>query len=55
MEADIKKKTAKIMKGKKAFKNEMDKRLLASDRDRIWRDAHKRLYKMYAEHRDLSY
>ena len=54
MEEELKKKTVKIMKKKKAFREELGKRLSAPDRDKVWRNAHKRLYRMYAEHRDLS-
>ena len=50
---ELKKKTIKTMKGKKAFKVEITKRLSSSECEKIWRDAHKRLYKMYADHQDL--
>ncbi len=50
---DLKKKTIKTMKGKSAFKDEIVKRLSQDECERIWRDAHKRLYKMYADHVDL--
>jgi hypothetical protein len=49
----LKKKTIKTMKEKEAFKGEITKRLSSSECEKIWRDAHKRLYKMYAEHQDL--
>ena len=49
----LKKKTLKTMKSKEAFKGEITKRLSASECEKIWCDAHKRLYKMYAEHQDL--
>ncbi len=51
---DLKKKTIKTMKGKSAFKDEIVKRLSQAECEKIWRDAHKRLYKMYADHGDLS-
>ena len=51
--SELKKKTIKTMKGKKAFMVEITKRLSSSESEKIWRDAHKRLYKMYAEHQDL--
>ena len=51
--SELKKKTIKTMKGKKAFMVEITKRLSSSECEKIWRDAHKRLYKMYAEHQDL--
>ncbi len=50
---EIRKKTIKTLKGKQAFKNEIDRRFSSSESDRIWRNAHKRLFKMYARHRDL--
>jgi hypothetical protein len=53
MNTDLKKKTAKTMKDKKAFKDEITERLSQAECENIWRDAHKRLYKMYAEHLDL--
>ena len=49
----LKKKTLKTMKSKEAFKGEIAKRLSASECEKIWCDAHKRLCKMYAEHQDL--
>ncbi len=51
--SELKKKTIKTMKEKKAFMVEITKRLSSSECEKIWRDAHKRLYKMYAEHQDL--
>ena len=51
--SELKKKTIKTMKGKEAFKGEISKRLSSSECEKIWRDAHKRLYKMYSEHQDL--
>ena len=51
--SELKKKTIKTMKGKKAFMVEITQRLSSSECEKIWRDAHKRLYKMYAEHLDL--
>ncbi len=50
----LKKKTIKTMKRKKAFKNEIVTRLSLPEFEMIWRDAHKRLYRMYADHQDLS-
>lgn len=43
----------KALKGKKSFKEEMDKRLTKEDSEKAWTDAHKRLAKMYKEHDDL--
>ncbi|MCR5649701.1 MAG: hypothetical protein K6F86_00795 [Lachnospiraceae bacterium] len=42
------------MRDKRAFKVEIDRKVSPSESDKIWRDAHKRLFKMYAGHRDLS-
>jgi hypothetical protein len=53
MNSDLKKKTAKTMKDKKAFKDEITERLSPAECENIWRNAHKRLYKMYTDHLDL--
>ena len=53
MDAEVKKKTIKIMKSKKAFREEISNRFSVTDCEKIWKDAHKRLYKMYMEHKDL--
>ena len=50
---DLKKKTIKTMKGKKAFKDEITTRLSSTECKKIWHDAHRRLYWMYADHQDL--
>ena len=50
---ELKKKTIKTLKGKEAFKNEIFGRFSLNEGDKIWRDAHKRLYKMFADHPDL--
>ena len=50
---EIKKKTNKIMKDKKVFKDEIALRLSDTESEKIWHDAKKRLYKMYVEHNDL--
>ena len=50
---ELKKKTDKTLKGKKVFKDEIAARLSPSESERIWRDAHDRLYRMYAGHQDL--
>ncbi len=50
---DLKKKTIKTMKGKKAFKDEIITRLSLTECKKIWYDAHKRLYRMYSDHQDL--
>ena len=52
--AELKKKTIKTMKGKKVFKDEIAARLSPAESEKIWRDAHERLYRMYDEHQDLS-
>jgi len=54
MDSELKKKTVKTVKGITAFKYEIAERMSEAECDSIWRDAHKRLYKMYAEHSDLS-
>ncbi len=41
------------MKGKKTFKDEITARLSLTECEQIWRDAHKRLYRMYADHQGL--
>ena len=50
---ELKKKTIKTLKGKDAFKKEISGRFSQTECDKVWRDAHKRLYKMYADHPDL--
>lgn len=50
---ELKKKTVRTLKGKEIFKEEIAKRISVPKCNKIWRDAHKRLYKMYAGHRDL--
>ena len=51
---EIKKKTIKTLKSKKAFKDEITLRLSPEQCKKVWRDAHRRLYKMYVEHQDLE-
>ncbi|MCR5635262.1 MAG: L-2-amino-thiazoline-4-carboxylic acid hydrolase [Lachnospiraceae bacterium] len=51
--AEIRKKTVKTLKGKEFFKEELVSRVTLDDREKIWRDAHKRLYRMYLEHQNL--
>ena len=51
--SELKKKTVKSMKGKEVFKNEIASRLSLEKSEKIWNDAHERLYRMYAEHQDL--
>ena len=50
---ELKKKTIKTLKGKEAFKKEISSRFSQTECDKVWRDAHKRLYKMYIGHQDL--
>ena len=50
---ELKKKTIKTLKGKDAFKKEISGRFSQTECDKVWRDAHKRLFKMYADHPDL--
>ena len=38
---------------KEAFRKEISGRLSQSECEKIWHDAHKRLYKMHAEHQEL--
>jgi hypothetical protein len=52
-EKELKKKTVRIMKSKKAFKAEIEKRFSASEGEKIWKNAHRRLCKMYSEHESL--
>nr|MCR4748289.1 hypothetical protein [Lachnospiraceae bacterium] len=51
---ELKKKTIKTLKGKETFRKEISGRLSQSECEKIWHGAHKRLYKMYADHTDLS-
>ena len=53
MDVGVRKKTIKIMKSKKVFREEISKRMSAANKEKVWKAAHKRLYKMYIEHRDL--
>ena len=53
MDVEVRKKTIKVMKSKKIFREEICKRMSAADKEKVWKNAHKRLYKMYIEHRDL--
>lgn len=50
---ELNKKTCKVLKSKESFKAEMAKRFSSSDIEKIWADAEKRLYDMYAGHTDL--
>ena len=50
---ELKKKTIKILKGKEAFKKEISGIFSQTECDKVWRDAHKRLYKMYIGHQGL--
>ena len=49
----INQRTRKMLKSKKEFKEMIDNTLSPEDASRGWKDAHKRLAKMYAEHMDL--
>ncbi len=51
--AEIKKKTIKTLKSKKVFKEELLAKVSSIECEKIWRDAHKRLYCMYFEHQNL--
>ena len=53
MDVEVRKKTIKIMKSKKVFREEISKRMSAANKEKVWKAAHKRLYKMYIEHIDL--
>ena len=53
MDVEVRKKTIKIMKSKKVFREEISKRMSAANKEKVWKAAHKRLYKMYIEHRNL--
>ena len=50
---ELNKKTCKVLKSKESFKAEMAKRFSSSDIEKIWTDAEKRLFDMYAGHTDL--
>ncbi len=50
---ELNKKTCKVLKSKESFKAEMAKRFSSSDIEKIWADAEKRLFDMYAGHTDL--
>ena len=43
----------KVMRGKQAFKEEIDRRLSAEDSEKVWKQAHKRLAKMYRDYSNL--
>ena len=51
--SELKKKTIKTMKSKKVFRDEITARLSSTECKKIWHDAHRRLYRMYADHQDL--
>lgn len=50
---ELNKKVCKVIKSKQIFKTEMEKRFSSSDVEKIWGDAEKRLFEMYASHTDL--
>ncbi len=52
-EKELTKKACKTMKGKLAFKAEIAKRFAPAATEKIWADAEKRLFEMYASHTDL--
>ena len=52
--SEFKKKTIKTMKSKKVFRDEITARLSSTECKKIWHDAHRRLYRMYADHQDLT-
>ena len=43
----------RVMKGKLAFKEEIDRRLSTEESEKIWKHAHKRLAKMYRDYDNL--
>ena len=53
MNMELKEKTIKTLKKKQVFRRELEKQLSKPEADKIWRDAHKRLYGLYKTHRDL--
>ncbi|MCR4597701.1 MAG: L-2-amino-thiazoline-4-carboxylic acid hydrolase [Acetatifactor sp.] len=53
IDQELKKKTSKTMKSKEMFLEELKQRMSPAEAEKIWRDAHKRLYKAYVEHMDL--
>lgn len=52
-EEKLKKKTYKIMKDKETFLEELKERMDLPEAEKLWKNAHKRLYKFYAEHTDV--
>lgn len=50
---ELSKKACKIIKSKGIFKTEMLKSFSPSDVEKVWTDAEKRLFEMYAAHADL--
>lgn len=52
--SELKKKTVKTMKSKKVFRDEITARLSSTECKKIWHNAHRRLYRMYADHQNLS-
>ncbi len=53
METELKRKTVRTLKKKQAFRDEMGKRMSTADCESVWRNAHRRLYRMYEDHKDL--
>ena len=49
----LKKKTYKTLKEKEMFLEELKSRMDPGEAEKIWKNAHKRLYRAYAEHGDL--
>ena len=49
----INQRTRKMLKSKKEFKEMIDTSLSPEVASKVWKDAHKRLARMYAEHMDL--
>ncbi len=50
---ELNKKTRKVLKSKESFKTEMANSFSSSDIEKIWTDAERRLFEMYAGHTDL--
>ncbi len=50
---ELNKKTRKVLKSKESFKTEMANSFSSSDIEKIWTDAERHLFEMYAGHTDL--
>lgn len=53
LKKELNKKACKVIKSKKPFKTEIAKRFPSEDIEKIWNNAEKHLFEMYASHTDL--